>query len=59
MEKFYGKRKDIRVCKKAGFENIEYKGTWKDFKVYEPVYRDDKEIYWVGEAGFILEKSSN
>ena len=45
-----------KFAKKAGFLRAEYKGTWKGYKVYEPIYSEDKEIYFIGEPWVILVK---
>ena len=45
-----------KFAKKAGFLRAEYKGTWKDYKVYEPIYSDDKETYFICEPWVILVK---
>lgn len=47
-----------KFAKKAGFLRAEYKGTWKGYKVYEPIYSDDKEICFIGEPWAILVKDN-
>ena len=45
-----------KFTKEAGFLRAKYKGIWKGYKVYEPVYSDDKEICFVCEPWAILVK---
>lgn len=45
-------------AKKRGYIRAEYKGKWKEYKVYEPIYKDGNETYWVGKPRAILVKEN-
>ena len=45
-------------AKKNGYTRAELIGTWKGFKVYTPIYRDDKQLYFVGAPRAILVKGN-
>lgn len=40
---------------KNGYESVEYLGKYKKYNVYEPIYREDEELYIVGLPAFILD----
>ena len=47
------KDKILEFAKKAGFLMVEYKGIWKDYKVYTPIR---SKSCWDKEPHFILVK---
>ena len=45
-----------KFAKENGYVKAVYKGIWKDYKVYEPIYNDGEKVCWVGEPTAILVK---
>lgn len=51
-------KKIIEFARSCGYDSVIKKDSWKQFKVYEPLFNDDK-IHHVGLPYFILVKNSH
>lgn len=51
------KDKIQKFAQENGYEKINYKGKWKDYEVFDPIYSESKEISYVGYPLMILVKN--
>lgn len=50
--------KIIEFAKKRGYESVEYLKDWHGFRCYEPVYRMDNPVSYIGLPLVILVKGN-
>lgn len=46
----------IKFANEHNYESAEYIGKYKDYNVYNAIYRNDEELYLIGLPAIILER---